>query len=164
VDVVEGDLGLGDLEGPRLLSELAREILRAMSRENVETFQRAARAYNEGDLDAVLEAFDPEVEWHAVFQVMLGGAATVCRGHEEVRAYFQELAEDFVELRLTMDEFRNLGERLVVVGRFGGRGRASGAEIHSPIVLVADFKAGRIFRMRDYLDTGKGLEAAGLTE
>src|SRR4051794_15631812 len=85
-----------------------------MSQENVETFQRAVRAYNDGDLDGVLEAFDPEVEWHAVFQVMLGGAATVCRGQEEVRAYFQELSEDFAELRLRMDELRDLGDRLVV--------------------------------------------------
>src|SRR3954452_16067321 len=135
-----------------------------MSQENVEAFKRGADAFNRGDLDAVLESFDHEVEWHAVFQVMLGGAATVCRGQEEVRAYFQELSEDFAELRLTMDELRDLGDRLVVVGRFGGRGRASGAEIHSPIVLVADFQAGRIFRMRDYLDTDKGLEAAGLSE
>ena len=135
-----------------------------MSHENVETFQRAADAYNAGDFDAVLEAFDPEVEWHAVFQVMLGGAATVCRGREEVRDYMRELAEAMVELGLTLDEFRDLGERLVVIGRFGGRGRASGAEIDAPISFLADFKEGRIFRMTDYLDPNKALEVAGLSE
>jgi ketosteroid isomerase-like protein len=135
-----------------------------MSQENVETFQRTAEAYNEGDFDAVLEGFDPEVEWHAVFQVMFGGPATVCRGREEVRDYMRELAQDFAAIDVKLEEFRDLGERLVVIGRVEASGRASGARIDAPIVFVADFKAGRIFRMTDYLDPDKGLEAAGLSE
>jgi hypothetical protein len=38
-----------------------------MSRENVETFKRAVDAFNRGDIDAVLEELDAEVEWHPVF-------------------------------------------------------------------------------------------------
>ena len=69
-----------------------------------------------------------------------------------------------VEMGLTLEEFRDLGERLVVIGRFGGRGRASGAEIDAPISFLADFKEGRIFRMTDYLDPDKALEVAGLSQ
>jgi uncharacterized protein len=135
-----------------------------MSQENAEAFQRAAEAFNRGDIDAVLEAFDPEVEWHAVFQVMLGGAATVCKGRADIREYIRELEEGFAEMHLQLGEFRDLGERLIVIGRVAGRGRNSGAEIDAPIVFVADYKAGRIFRMADYLDPDKALEAAGLSE
>jgi ketosteroid isomerase-like protein len=135
-----------------------------MSQQNMRTFERGALAFNRGDIDAILESFHPEVEWHAVFQVMFGGAATVCRGREDVRAYVQELSEGLTQMRLQLDEFRDLGERLIVIGRLEGRGRASGAVIDAPIVFVADYKEGLIFRMAEYLDPEKAFEAAGLRE
>ena len=44
-----------------------------MSQENVEAFERAVAAYNRGDIDSFLEEVDPDVEWHPLLQVMLGG-------------------------------------------------------------------------------------------
>ena len=35
-----------------------------MSRENVEAFKRSFEAGNRRDFDAMLEEFDPKVEWH----------------------------------------------------------------------------------------------------
>ena len=135
-----------------------------MPHENAEAFQRAADAYNRGDIDTMLEGFHPEVEWHAVFQVMFGGEATVCRGHEDVRNYVGELNEGFTDIDVQLTEIRESQDRVVATGRVHARGRASGAEIEAPIVFVVDYKDGRIFRMRDYLDPDKDLEAAGLSE
>ena len=135
-----------------------------MSQENVEAFKRAVEANNRGDYEALLAEIDPDVEWHAVFQVMFGGEATVCRGHEDVRNYVGELNEGFTDIDVQLTEIRESQDRVVATGRVHARGRASGAEIEAPIVFVVDYKDGRIFRMRDYLDPDKGLEAAGLSE
>ena len=35
-----------------------------MSQENVEAVKRAREAANRGDIEALLEELDPEVEWH----------------------------------------------------------------------------------------------------
>jgi hypothetical protein len=48
-----------------------------MSEENVEAHKRGVEAINCRDIEALLEELDPEVEWHDVFHVMLGGEATV---------------------------------------------------------------------------------------
>jgi ketosteroid isomerase-like protein len=136
-----------------------------MSQENVDAFQRAADAYNRGDIDTMLEGFHADVEWHAVFQVMFGGAATVCRGHGDVRDYVRELDEGLTDIHVQLTEIRDLGEeRLLGIGRASGRGRASGAEIEAPIVFVVEYRDGKIFRMSDYLDPDEALEAAGLSE
>ena len=42
---------------------------------------RGVEAYDLRDIDALLEDLDPDVEWHPVLQVLLGGEATVYRGH-----------------------------------------------------------------------------------
>ena len=40
----------------------------------------------------------------------------------------------------------------------------SDAEIDSPIGFVIEFRNGKVFRMRDYLDSEEALQAAGLGE
>jgi ketosteroid isomerase-like protein len=135
-----------------------------MSRENVEVFERAVEANNRGDYEALLAEIDPDVEWHAVFQVMFGGQATVCRGHEGVREYLRDLDEGFDVRHIEISELRDVGKRIVAIGRVRGRGRISGAELDSPISFVAEFRDGKVVRMSDYLDSKEALKAAGLSE
>jgi ketosteroid isomerase-like protein len=73
----------------------------------------------------------------------------------------REVDEAFADVRVEFLEARDLGEHIVVVGHLRARGRASGAETDSPIAWVVEFANGRVVRMRDYLDPGEALEAAG---
>ncbi len=135
-----------------------------MSRENVEAFKRAVAAYNRRDMDAFMEEFDPEVEWHSLAQAMFGGEESVYRGHRGLREGLQDMDEALAELQVECAEVRDFGEGIVVIGRARGRGRTSGAETESPINWVVEFRGGRVTRMRDYLDAKSALEAAGLRE
>jgi uncharacterized protein len=135
-----------------------------MSQENVEVVRRTADAYNRGDIDAVLEDVDPEIEWHPLLPGLLGGEATVYRGHEGVRQVVRELDEAFTELEAEHSEVRDLGEQVIAIGRFRGRGRESGANTETAIVWLVEFKNGKAVRVREYLDPKEALEAAGLSE
>jgi ketosteroid isomerase-like protein len=135
-----------------------------MSDESVEAFKRAVAAYNRRDIDAFLEEFDPEVEWHALTQAMFGGDQSVYRGHRGIREGLQDMDEALADLQIEFSEIRDLGGVIVVIGRVRGRGRASGAETESPINWVVEFRGGKVTRMTDYLDPKKALQAAGLRE
>jgi ketosteroid isomerase-like protein len=135
-----------------------------MSQENVEAIRRAAEAYNRGDVDAVLRELDPKVEWHPLLQVLLGGEATVYRGHEGVPELYRDIEEAFTEAQVRIVEIRDLGERAVAIGYLSGRGRGSGAKTETVIAWVADFKDGKAIRIREYLDPDAALEAAELSE
>ena len=135
-----------------------------MSQENVEAFTRALDAYNRRDVDAFLEIFDPMVETHPLNLAMFTQEATVYRGHSGIREFIRDVDEVLPEMQVESLEIRDLGERIVARGRLHARGRASGAEIESPISWVVDFTNGRVIRMRDYLDFAEALEAAGLRE
>jgi ketosteroid isomerase-like protein len=135
-----------------------------MSQENVEAFRRGLEAGNRGDVETLLEVLDPDVEWHTVVHALLTGEATVFRGHDGVRQMLGDLWDAFGEIRIETSEIRDLGDRLVAIGRVSTRGKESGAELDSPQVLLVEFRNGKAFSVRSYLNRKEGLEAAGLRD
>ena len=135
-----------------------------MSQKNVEAVKRFLDAYNRQDVEAMLEELDPEVEYHPALPILLGGEATVYRGHEGVRRLFREIYDAFDEIHVEYSEFRDLGDRVVGIGRIRMRGKGSGAETESPTGSVVEFKNGKGIRVRTYLDPKEALKAAGLSE
>ena len=62
------------------------------------------------------------------------------------------------------DEFRDLGDRVLALGRTEGRGRASGVRVDSPLATVFNFSGAKMSRARAYLDHGEASRAAGLED
>ena len=135
-----------------------------MSQENVESCKRCVDSFNRRDLEANLKELDPEVTGRVVLLAMVGGESTDYRGHEGVRELWQELGEAFAEFQIEISEIQDLGERVVGIGHVRRRGKASGAEVESPIGYVVEFKNGKAIRIDDYFDPDDALEAAGLRE
>ena len=134
-----------------------------MSEENVEVTERFIDAYNRRDVEAMLADLDPEIEWHSGI-TSLGGEAGTFRGYEGVRAALRDVYEALGETHIECSEIRDLGNRVVTIGRFHVRGRESGAETESPWGAVADFKGSKAIRIRSYFNVEEALEAAGLEE
>jgi len=135
-----------------------------MSEENVESFKRGTEAYNRRDLDELLKTLDPEVEWHSALLIPFGGAASVSRGHDGVRELLDEVYEALAEIHLDYSEIRDLGDRIVGIGRIRTRGKHSGAVTELALGTVTDMKNGKAIRIWTYLDPEEALEAAGLSE
>ena len=123
-----------------------------MSQENVDAFKRFADANNRRDVEALLEELDADVEWQSAVLSSLGGEATVHRGHEGVREMLRDLYEAFSEFQVEFSEIRDLGDRIVAIGRWVTRGEESGVETAPPLASVVDFKNGKAIRVRSYLD------------
>jgi ketosteroid isomerase-like protein len=63
-----------------------------------------------------------------------------------------------------LNEVREVGDHVVVLARFHGRGRASGAEVDIPIGVVGKVREGKIAEARMFSDPDEALEAAALSE
>jgi ketosteroid isomerase-like protein len=135
-----------------------------LSQENVEAFKRVADANNRRDVEAMLAELDPDVEWQSAVLGSLGGEATVHRGHEGVREMLRDLYEAFSEFQVEFSDIRDLGDRIVAIGRWVTRGEESGVETTPPLASVMDFKNGKAVRVRSYLDPKEALGAAGRRE
>ena len=123
-----------------------------MSQENVEAFKRGVEANNRRDLEAALKEADPEIEWHPALLTSLEAEATVYRGHDGLREWSQKVDETFSEIHTEVEEIRDLGDRIVAIGRIRMRGEASGAETESPIAYLVEFRNGKLIQARSYLD------------
>jgi ketosteroid isomerase-like protein len=134
-----------------------------MSEENVEAFKRGFEAANRRDVEGLLAELHPKVEWHAGLSSKLGGDA-VYRGHEGVRAFLHEVWEVLADTRFEFPDIRDAGDQVVALGYFRARGGASGVETETPFGYVIEFKGGKPYRIRSYLDHQEALEAAGLSE
>ena len=134
-----------------------------MSEENVEALKRGTAAFNDRDIDAFLEVLDADVEMHLTLFVAMIGETSVYRGHEGVRQFFRDLDDAFSEFQLEISEIRDLGDRTVSFGHLHGRGKASRAEVESPVAYLHEFKNGKAKRIDDFFDPEEALEAAGLS-
>ncbi len=127
----------------------------------MEAYKRAVDASNRRDLDALLKEFDPEVEW---YPQVVGLGSDVYRGAEGIRELFADLEETIPDVFFEVSEIRDLGDRLLAIGRIRAHGSESGAPTEVPYSQLVHFKDGKVTVLRTFLDHKEALEAAGLSE
>jgi ketosteroid isomerase-like protein len=134
-----------------------------MSQEDVESLRQGFENFARGDVDAVLERLDPDVDWRPAIAPILGVEAV--RGREAVREFFtRELFEGFDEFRAEPIAYEDLGDAVLVTVRYVGRGESSGLEIDQTFASLYRLRGGKTVTMRDYSTREEALEAAGLSE
>jgi ketosteroid isomerase-like protein len=130
--------------------------------QNVEIVKRALDAYNRRDLDVYDELYTPDYEWFPALMGTVDGDSF--RGREGLARYYEVVRDTWEDFRVAGEEFRDLGESVLVAIRVEGRGRGSGVPVVGRQTLVFDLRDGKMARVRSFLDHGEGLRAAGLSE
>jgi ketosteroid isomerase-like protein len=133
-----------------------------MSQENVEIARASVEAFNRGDVDSAVEAWDVGGEWSPA----MAGAVEdkLYRGHAELRQYFADLFDSCSEVRVNDVEFRDRGDRVLLLYRLSVRGHDSDVPVDQPGATVYELRAGKIVRGKSYLIQADALEAVGLRE
>jgi ketosteroid isomerase-like protein len=136
-----------------------------MSQENLETLQRAQEAWNAEDLDGWLAELDPEAEWHTALEQALEGRGSTYRGHDGLRKAWDEYrSEAWGGLMNQIQEIRDLGKLVLILGHLDVAGRTTGIESNQEFGQLVTFRDGKILRSEDFLSHAEALEAAGLRE
>jgi ketosteroid isomerase-like protein len=130
-----------------------------MSEENVETLKQVAAAWNRRDLEAWLGFMHPDIEWEGNFTRLEGAAY---RGREAMRQYWSQ-TNAALELVVSFDEMRDLGESVLGLGHLHGRSEG-GIPIDSQYGIVMHFREGLVVSGSDWDSHAEALEAAGLSE
>ena len=92
-----------------------------MSREERGGRTRGLRRLARGDLDAVLEGLDPDVDWQPAIAPILGVEAV--RGRDGVKRFFaRDLFEGFDHFRAEPLSFEDFGDTVLVMVRYTWRG------------------------------------------
>jgi ketosteroid isomerase-like protein len=131
-----------------------------MSEKNVEIVKRVTDSWNRREVDALLDLATQD----SVMSSQLLDATVEFRGREGLERFYAILSESWDEFESVAQEYRDLGDRVLALGRNRGRGKGSGVSVDGPYGAVFDFRDGKISRIRLFVDHGEALRAAGLEE
>jgi ketosteroid isomerase-like protein len=130
-----------------------------MSEANVEVVKAFFDAYNARDSEAVDRLLHPEADI-TTLSARGGLAGDWSPGTTE--RYFEQLEEAWTDLRIEIEDYRELGERVVALGVARGAGMSSHIEVDSKFAVVFVVRNSQILVLDTYGDWNTALEAAGL--
>lgn len=130
-----------------------------MSQENVDLVRRALMAWQSGAVGEMDELVAPDAEWrpsplsHASREVYVGPAG--------IREWASEMVARHTEIRNEIDEVRELGDRILVLGRVlelvDGQPR-----LDAQLAWLFEVTDGRIAGGRGFADPGEAYRVAGV--
>ncbi len=131
-----------------------------MSEAYVKIAERGIDAFNRRDVKALAEVIALDFEWFPALPGAVEGEGY--RGIQGIETHLGEIREAWEALQVIPDEYRDLDDRVVAIGRTEGRGKGSGIQVDAPLAMVFDFRGGRISQVLTDLDHAEALRAAGL--
>jgi ketosteroid isomerase-like protein len=128
-----------------------------MSRENVERIKAGFDAHNRGDLDFLVELYDPEV----VFETLLLGTH---HGNDAIRLIYAENHKTMDGYDVVPVELIDSEDKVVAVAQMVGAGSESRIALDETFAFLFTFKGDRVIREQAFRNKEEALEAAGLSQ
>ena len=133
-----------------------------MSQANVELTRQAYATWNTGELEWLMDHMTDDFE----FQPGLGFSdlSTVIRGKDGWRQFAETWREAWEDITVKVERIEDLGDRVVALLTFNGRGRGSGVEVSLRVGHVATVREGRLSKLVSIASWDETLQAVGLSE
>ncbi len=132
-----------------------------MAKQNMNIVYSFFEAAQKGDLAGARVLLDPNIEWiePEVPGLWFGGT------HHGADAALEEVVKptfsNVDNFSIKLDEYLDAGENIVVLGRFHGKARATGAELDIPACFICTVHGEKIVRFRAYHNTARWLDVIG---
>jgi ketosteroid isomerase-like protein len=123
---------------------------------NVEIVKGAYDAFGCGDLEALLGAFDEQIEWRPAESHPYAGNGERWVGADAITAnLIVRTGEEWDGFVAKPRKFHDAGETVVVQGRYGGTFKPSGRELDAEFCHVWTVREGKIAIFDQYVDTAQ---------
>jgi ketosteroid isomerase-like protein len=102
-------------------------------------------SYNRRDPEAWVAVWNSDCEWHPFLTARVEGDLGY-HGHNGMRAWFEDVDEMFEETVVELEQYRQVGDRLLVLGRMTAKSRGSGEEVSTEVGWVVEPRGERFQR------------------
>ena len=106
-------------------------------------------AFNARDPEAWIAAWNADCEWHPFLTAREEGDPGY-HGHNGIRAWFEDVDEMFSEIHVDLETYRQVGDRLLVLGEMKATARATGLERSSEVAWVVEPRGEKLQRGWSY--------------
>ncbi|HEY8110421.1 MAG TPA: nuclear transport factor 2 family protein [Candidatus Nitrosotenuis sp.] len=125
---------------------------------NADLVKKFYSSFKAKDKQTYLQLCDDNIEWTITDNISLG--STYLGKTAVFEKYFRHLFSNFAEFHAMPEEFSDVGDVVVVLGKYQIVTKKSGQAILIPFVHVYTIKNEKITKFRRYTDTVKIQEAA----
>jgi ketosteroid isomerase-like protein len=119
--------------------------------ENIQIAQKTYADFGRGDIAAVLNAVDENVEW--VTPDIGQASGGTYRGRAEVAKFFQQVGETWEFRAFEPREYIASGDQVAVLGSYFFTSRATGRSASCDWVMVWKMRDGKVVHFQEYTDT-----------
>ena len=116
----------------------------------------AYEALNRRDIDAAMEALDPDAEWHESEVLPDTG---IYRGREAIRAFLTDFLDSWERFHQNVEEVRQADDRVLVLIHLEARGRGSAAEVDARYAHLWAISGARGIRVDAFYDRDEAIAA-----
>ena len=116
------------------------------------------RSTSDDEMASLLRLYSEDVDWRVpeMEHVRFAGRR---RGRDGVREFFSTVADELEMLDFEAQDFIAQGEKVVVLGRYSWRVKATGKEFSSEWAHVYTIRGGEIAAFSEYMDTAAEVNA-----
>lgn len=130
-----------------------------MAKSKIELAERGYRAWNEDDLDGLLDVCHPDVEYHT--SGVFPGLQSVYHGPDGIKQWWADFHEPWQKIKVIPERIAESPDGVAVLIRFEGTGR-QGIETEMRFINTIEVRDGLAFRFDSQPPTDEALRELGL--
>jgi uncharacterized protein len=132
-----------------------------MSQENVNVIRGVYEAFGRGDIQNVLAALDPQVEWLEAENFIYADGNPYVGPEAVLQGVFMRLGTEWEGFSVSPQEIHDAGETIVSQGHYSGTYKQTGQRVRAQFAHLFTFRDGKVAKFQQYTDTAQFLKAVG---
>jgi len=125
----------------------------------VQTIQAIYDAFGRGDIPFILSQLDTNVVWEFEAPAVLSFGG-IRRGTSETLGFFEGIAKDHDNPKLTITDIFADGDKVAAFGRYETDMKATGKHVSTPLAHFWTLSGGKVTRYVNYINTAAFVEAS----
>ena len=118
---------------------------------NIETANTMYRLFAEGNIEAIEDLFDKDLDWNMMEGFPGGGKYKGLHAvYKNVFGYFKE---HWIDWKAVNDRVVDIGDGVLVFGHYEGTYKATEKYVHAPFASEYSIRNGKIIAYNQYTDT-----------
>ena len=118
-------------------------------------------AFTKGDVQTVLDAFDPRIQWREAESFVYAEGNPYIGPQAVAEGVFQRIVSDVENFSVVPQQFVEGGDTVLVEGRYSGTVKATGTPVDAQFAHVWRLRDGKVVRFDQYTDTRQWADAYG---
>ena len=129
-----------------------------MAPDNADLIRPIYEEWSRGNFVPGFDVYDPHMEWG--WSDEFPGLDGVFEDRRDPNPRLHSWLSEWEHWRVEADDYLELGDHVVVLASYHGRGKGSGVEVNQQGAHVFELRGGKVVRLEIFADREKAIESA----